>query len=46
MDQPPTLVRPADRTVLEGESIHIALQATDPDGDPLTFSSAMLPGGA
>ena len=34
---PPTLVRPADRTVLEGESIHIPLQATDPDGDPLTY---------
>ena len=46
VDQPPTLVRPADRTVLEGESIHIALQAADPDGDPLSFSSAMLPGGA
>src|SRR5262249_6613055 len=45
-DQPPTLTRPADRTVLEGESIHIPLQAVDPDGDPITFSSAMLPGGA
>jgi YD repeat-containing protein len=42
----PTLVRPADRTVLEGESIHIPLQGTDPDGSPLTYSSAMLPGGA
>ena len=40
------MVRPADRTVREGESIHIPLQATDPDGDPLTYSSAMLPGGA
>ena len=43
---PPTLVRPADRTVLEGESIHIPLQASDPNGDPLTYSSTMLPGGA
>ena len=43
---PPTLVQPSDRTVLEGESIHIPLQASDPDGTPLTYSSTMLPGGA
>jgi len=44
--QPPTLVRPADRTVLEGESIYIPLQAADPNGDSINFSSAMLPSGA
>ena len=40
---PPTLVPPADRTVLEGEPIHIALQASDPNGDPLTYSSTTCP---
>ncbi len=44
--QQPTLVQPADRTVVEGESVHIPLQASDPQGDPLSFSSTMLPGGA
>ncbi|MGE3817844.1 MAG: putative Ig domain-containing protein, partial [Isosphaeraceae bacterium] len=45
-DQAPLLSRPADRTALEGEPIRIALAASDPDGDALTFSSRMLPGGA
>ncbi len=44
--QPPAIQRPADRTVLEGESIHIPLAATDPNGLALTYSSAFLPGGA
>jgi YD repeat-containing protein len=43
-NQPPTLARPVDRTVLEGESVHIRLQASDPEGDPLTFSCDFLPG--
>ncbi|MGA2035933.1 MAG: putative Ig domain-containing protein, partial [Thermoguttaceae bacterium] len=45
-NQPPTLIRPVDRTVLEGESVHIPLLASDPQGDPLTYSSDLLPGGA
>ncbi|MGA2068563.1 MAG: CARDB domain-containing protein, partial [Thermoguttaceae bacterium] len=44
--QPPTLTRPADRTVLEGESVYIPLQASDPEGYTLTYSSSLLPGGA
>src|SRR5262249_44960206 len=43
---PPTLVRPTDRTILEGESLHIPLLASDPQGLPLTYSSASLPGGS
>ena len=44
--QPPTLIEPANRTVLEGESMHFALQVQDPSGGPLTYSSAMLPWGS
>lgn len=43
---PPTLVQPSDQTILEGQPIHIALLASDPNGDPLTYSSTTLPGGA
>ena len=42
----PTLLRPPDRTILEGESVHFSLLASDPNGLPLTYSSNMLPGGA
>src|SRR5207237_881725 len=44
--QAPTLVRPADLTVAEGMPVHIRLNASDPAGDPLHFSSHFLPGGA
>ncbi len=43
---PPVLTRPADRTALEGESIQFTVQASDPNGLPLTYASSMLPGGA
>ncbi len=42
----PTLRRPSDRTVREGDPVRIDLQAADPDGKPLTFSSTQLPPGA
>jgi hypothetical protein len=44
--QPPVLVRPQDRTIREGDPLHVQLTASDPQGLPLTFSSAALPGGA
>jgi hypothetical protein len=34
-----------DRTVREGEVLSFVLTATDPDGDPLTFSATPLPSG-
>src|SRR5262249_9020118 len=46
VNQPPTLARPANRTVREGDPLRIQLSASDPEHDPLTFSSEQLPGGA
>jgi RHS repeat-associated protein len=43
---PPTLAQPADLTAREGDTVRIRLQASDPDGGALTFSSGFLPGGA
>ena len=45
-DQPPTLIRPVDRTILEGEALQISLVASSADGNPLTYSSNLLPAGA
>ncbi|WP_205678900.1 CARDB domain-containing protein [Aquisphaera insulae] len=45
-NQAPTLVRPADRVVREGDPIRINLRAQDPEGSALTFFSDLLPGGA
>src|SRR5262249_20620597 len=45
-NQAPTLVRPADVTAGQGEPVRIPLQASDPDGDALTFSSPNPPPGA
>ena len=46
VNQPPSLVRPADFTVREGEFVRIQLDPADADGDPIEFSSDLLPGGA
>src|SRR5205085_8538354 len=50
------LIAPANRgpqlfpapalTVREGDPVHLQLAASDPDGDDLSYSSALLPGGA
>ena len=40
------LVKPADRSVREGDHVRLTLSAADPDGDALTFTSTALPGGA
>lgn len=45
-NQAPTLTRPADRTVREGDLVRIQLAAHDFEGDPLSFSSLKLPSGA
>ncbi len=42
----PTLVNPGDKSVDEGETLSFTVTATDPDGDPLTYSAGNLPSGA
>jgi hypothetical protein len=44
--QAPTLLKPSDFVANEGVPIRIALQASDPDGKPLTYSSDNLPPGS
>jgi PKD repeat protein len=41
----PVLTQPANQTSAEGSAVTLALSATDPDGNPLTFTSTGLPGG-
>ncbi|MEM9587454.1 MAG: putative Ig domain-containing protein, partial [Planctomycetota bacterium] len=45
-DQPPELVLPAEQIVREGDRLRFAVQGSDPDGTPVTFSSHFLPPGA
>ena len=42
-DRAPTLVQPANMTVSEGATADQSLNATDPDGNPLTFSKVSGP---
>jgi hypothetical protein len=42
----PTLAHPPDRTVRENDVVRIAIQGSDPDGGPVTYSSNFLPDGA
>ncbi|NLS91835.1 MAG: hypothetical protein GXX96_06600, partial [Planctomycetaceae bacterium] len=42
----PELAPPADRTISEGDRLRFYLDGDDPDGDPVTFSSYLLPPGA
>ena len=44
-NQPPVLEAPADRTGNVGRFVSFAFQATDPDGDRLTFAAPGLPTG-
>jgi hypothetical protein len=41
--RPPVLAQPANMTVNEGTTANQTLSATDPDGDPLTFSKISGP---
>lgn len=42
----PVLAAIGDRTVAEGQTLTIALSASDADGDPITYDGANLPSGA
>jgi hypothetical protein len=44
VDRPPVLSAVADRTDAVNATVSLALVATDPDGDVLTFSATGLPG--
>ena len=44
-NQPPTLTNPGLQTSNEGDTINLPLTATDPDGDPLTWTVNGLPPG-
>ena len=40
---PPTLTNPGNQSNAENEVVSLALAATDPDGDPITYSATGLP---
>jgi len=44
-DTPPSLDNPGDQTNSEGDAVALQLSASDPDGDPITYSAAGLPNG-
>jgi hypothetical protein len=44
-DTPPTLNNPGNLTSRQGDAVALQLSASDPDGDPLTYSATGLPGG-
>jgi hypothetical protein len=46
VDRPPVLGAIGDQTVPEGAPLGFTVHASDPDGDPLTFSASSLPSGA
>jgi hypothetical protein len=46
VNRPPVLASIGGKTVNEGESLTFTISATDPDGDPLTYSASNLPSGA
>ena len=45
-NDPPVLTAIGDKSVNEGELLQFTVSATDPDGDPLTYSASNLPSGA
>ena len=45
-DQAPVLQNPGNPSIAEGQTLTVALAATDPDGDTLTYSVANAPAGA
>jgi hypothetical protein len=46
VNRPPVLTAIGGKTVNEGALLSFTISATDPDGDPLTYSAANLPSGA
>ncbi len=45
-NQPPVLTNPGNQSDTTGDNVSLALTATDPNTDPLTFSATGLPPGA
>ncbi|MAE66325.1 MAG: hypothetical protein CMJ18_18805, partial [Phycisphaeraceae bacterium] len=45
-NQAPSFIRPADRTIRQGDTLQLRIAGADPDLDPLTYSSTNLPPGA
>jgi hypothetical protein len=39
-DHPPSLDQPSDASISRGQSYTVALHATDPDGDPITYGGS------
>lgn len=46
INDPPVLDPIGDKTVSEGTLLEFTVSASDPDGDPLTYSASNLPSGA
>jgi hypothetical protein len=46
INQPPLLNLIGEKSINEGELLEFNISATDPDGDPLTYSASSLPEGA
>jgi|GEM_PF-4547766 len=44
-DQPPVVLNPGSQSGNEGNSVALAMSASDADGDPLSFSASSLPAG-
>ncbi len=45
-NRPPVLQQPAERVVRVGTYVGMAVQASDPDGTPVTLAGSLLPAGA
>ncbi|MBV7327615.1 putative Ig domain-containing protein [Chloroflexi bacterium TSY] len=41
----PTITNPGNQSNVEGDSVNLPINATDPNGDPLTYSASGLPPG-
>ena len=46
VNQPPVLALIGNKSVREGQPLSFSVTATDPDGDPLTYTASPLPSGA
>jgi hypothetical protein len=46
VNRPPVLAGIGNKTVNEGQLLSFTVSATDPDGNPLTYSASSLPSGA
>jgi RHS repeat-associated protein len=44
-NHPPTVTNPGNQTNNEGDSVSLQVAATDPEGDPITYSASGLPAG-